>query len=76
MHLAGGNNWSRGMVHSYQQVGGKTMKKFVMAALLATSVSLSACATNSETAGDIAQGVGQAVRDTLKHRALSPRRQN
>ncbi|MCY7338659.1 MAG: hypothetical protein LH465_01680 [Sphingomonas bacterium] len=32
------------------------MKKFVMAALLASSVSLGACATNSRMAGDVAQG--------------------
>ncbi len=32
------------------------MKKFMMAALLASSVTLGACATNSRTAGDVAEG--------------------
>jgi uncharacterized membrane protein len=37
-------------------IGRKTMQKSLLAVVLASSVSLSACATDSQTAGDVAQG--------------------
>ena len=45
------------------------MRKSVIAILLAGTMSLSACATDSETAGDIAQGaaVGAAGEQDCDH---------
>ena len=42
------------------------MKKTFVAILLAGSVSLSACATNSEMAGDVAQGAHDGLRRVME----------
>ena len=54
--LMSGELRSRCMVHASSINGRKTMKKSILAIVLASSVSLSACATNDRMAGDVAEG--------------------
>ena len=54
--VAGGKGVSGTVRRTKTKKGVKSMRKTMMAVMLAGAVSLSACATNSEQAGNIAQG--------------------